>query len=129
MSHDAEKYVDETLNKLRKLKGFCPMTPEEADAAYNAAPPDAICDDEIESLIDFVTSGGSASWEPRPDLGWTEDENISEVEKDAIQLHRNEGEDDGDTSEEDRLRKELLSDDEEDEDRMDGGKESPSDGR
>ena len=130
MSHDAEKRADKVLHKLRKLKGFCPMTPVEADAAYDSAPADAISDDEIDSLIDFVTSGGEASWEPKPDLGWTDEENISEVEDDALQLHRNKDEDDGDTTEEDKLREELLSDDEEeDEDGVDGGEEPSADGR
>ena len=131
MSHDAEKRAEEMLHKLRKLKGFCPMTPEEADAAYDAAPADPISDDEVESLIDFVTSGGKASWEPKPDLGWTEDEDLSNVDEDALQLHRNKGEDDGDSTEEDKLREEMLSDDEEDEDEdgVDGGEEPPADGR
>ena len=30
MNHDAEKRAEEMLNKLRKLKGLAPMTPEEA---------------------------------------------------------------------------------------------------
>ncbi|NLY01235.1 MAG: hypothetical protein GXY83_34525 [Rhodopirellula sp.] len=129
MSHDAEKRAGETLHKLRKLKGFCPMTPEEADAAYDAAPADPICDDEVESLIDFVTSGGKASWEPKPDLGWTEDEDLSNVDEGALQLHRNKGEDEGDSTEEDKLREEMLADDEEkDEDGVDGGEEPPADG-
>jgi hypothetical protein len=129
MSHDAEKRAEEMLHKLRKLKGFCPMTPGEADAAYNAAPADPISDDEVESLIDFVTLGGKASWEPKPDLDWTEDEDLSNVDEDALQLHRNRGEDDGDFTEEDRLREEMLSDDEENEDGVDGGEEPPADGR
>ena len=130
MSRDAERRADRMLNKLRKLKGFCPMTPEQADAAYDSAPSDAISDDEIDTLIDFVTSGGQASWEPKPDLGWTEGVDISEVEDDALQLHRNQGDDDGDTTEEDKLREELLNDDEEeDEDGVDGGEEPPADGQ
>ena len=128
MSHDAEKRAEEMIHKLRKLKGFCPMTPEEADAAYDAAPADPISDDEIDSMINFVTSGGKAPWEPRPDLGWADDMNTSEVEDDALQIHRNKGEDDADTTEEDKLREEMLSDDE-DEDGVDGGEEPPTDGR
>lgn len=129
MSHDAEKRAEEMIHKLRKLKGFCPMTPEEADAGYEAAPADPISDDEIDSMIEFVTSGGNASWEPKPDLGWTHTVNLEDVE-DALQLHRNKGEDDGDTTEEDRLREEMLSDDEEeDENGVDGGEEPPGSGR
>ncbi len=130
MSHDAEKRAEEVIHKLRKLKGFCPMTPAEADAAYDAAPADSISDEDMDSMIEFATSAGTASWEPRPDLGWTDEENIEEVEEDTLQLHRNKGEHEGDTSEEDRLREEMLSDDEtEDEDGMEGGKEPPGSGR
>jgi hypothetical protein len=130
MSHDAEKRAEGMIHKLRKLKGFCPMTLEEADAAYDAAPAIPISEDDIESMIEFATSGGRASWEPRPDLGWADDMNTSEVEDDALQIHRNKGEDGGDTTEEDRLREEMLSDDEgQDKDGVDGGEEPPAGGR
>ncbi len=132
MSRDAEKRSEEAIKKLRKLKGFCPMTAEEADAAYDAAPAQLISDDEIDSLIDFVTSGGKASWEPKLDLGWTHEVNTSEAEDDALQLHRNQGEDKGDTTVEDKLREEMLSDDEEeeeDENGVDDGEEPLADGR
>lgn len=130
MNNDAEERAERMIHKLRKLKGFCPMTPEEADAAYDAAPSDEISDDEIQSLVEFVTSGGTASWEPKPDLGWDEEMNLGELEDEALQLYRNKGEDDGDTSEEGSLREELLNDDEtEDEDGVDGGEEPPADGR
>lgn len=129
MSHDAEKHAEEMIHKLRKLKGFGPMTPEEADAAYDAAPADPISDDEIDSMIEFATSGGRSPWEPRPDVGWPDEVNTSDVEDDVLQIHRNKGEDEGDTTEEDKLREELLSDDKaEDQDGMDGGKEPPADG-
>ena len=130
MSHDAEKRAEEMIHRLRKLKGFCPMTPQEADAAYDAAPADPISDDDIELMIEFATSGGKVPWKPEPDLGWADVENTSEVEDDALQIHRNKGEDDGDTTEEDKLREEMLSDDEaQDEDGVDGGEEPPADGR
>ena len=130
MSHDAEKRAEELIHKLRKLRGLCPMTPEEADAAYDAAPSEPIADDEIRSIVEFVTSGGTASWEPKPDFGWTDNVDLSDVEDEALQLHRNEGEDDGNTSEEYALREEMLSDDEtKDEDGVDGGEEPPTDGR
>ena len=87
-------------------------------------------DEEIDLMIEFVTSGGKASWEPKPDLGWTDDVDTSGVEEDSLQLHKNKGEDEGDTSEEDKLREEMLNDDEtEDEDGVDGGEEPPADGR
>jgi hypothetical protein len=129
MSYDTEKRDEEMINKLRKLKGFSPMTPEEADAAYHVAPADHISDDEINSMIEFAISGGRASWEPRPDIDWPDEVNTSDIEDDVLQIHRNKGEDDGDTTEEDKLRKELLNDDKtENENGVDGGKELPADG-
>ncbi len=129
MNHDAEKRAEEVIHKLRKLKGFCPMTPEEADAAYDAAPADPISEEDFNLLIDFVTSGSKASWEPEPDLGWTDEVDIDGIEDDALQLHRNKSDDEGDTTEEDRLREEMLSDDEtEDENGLEGGEEPPCSG-
>lgn len=130
MSHDAERRAEEMLHKLRKLKGLCPMTPEEADAAYDAAPSIPISRDKIRSIIESVTSGELVSWEPVPDRDANEDMELGDVESEALQLYRNKGEDDGDTSEEDALREEMLSNDEtEDENGVDGGEEPPADGR
>jgi hypothetical protein len=130
MNQDAEKRAQEVIHRLRMLKGFCPLTSEEADSAYDAAPADLISGDDIESMIVLATSSGIAPWEPRPDLGWAHDLNTSEVEDDALQIHRNKSDDDGDTTEEDKLRKEMLSDDEtEDENGVGRGSEPPAEGR
>lgn len=128
MSTNPEKRAEEALNKLRKLKGYCPLTPEEADAEFDAAPTDPISEDEIDSLVESIMSGEMASWEPTPDLGWTDEINLDEVENDSLVLHRNEGEGDEEANAaEDSLREELLEDgdDTEDEDRMDGGSAPP----
>lgn len=58
MSHDAEQRAEEMIHKLRKLKGFCPMTPEEADAEFDAAPAIPLTQDEIRNIVAFVISGG-----------------------------------------------------------------------
>ena len=132
MNSDAEKRAEEMLNKLRKLKGLAPMTPEEADTAYDAAPAEPIPRDKIRSIVESVTSGELASWEPVPELEWTDNINLDEVENDALQLYRNKGEDDEASDQaEAELRDELLSDDDEPEDTngVDGGAEPPSTGR
>jgi hypothetical protein len=87
--------------------------------------------DQIRSIVESVTSGELASWEPVPDLNWTNELDLGEVEEDAMQLYRNKGEDDEASDEEDELRKELLSDGDEPEeqDGMDGGATPPGDGR
>jgi superfamily II DNA or RNA helicase len=63
MSHDAEKRAEEMIRKLRKVKGFDPMTPEEADAAFDNSPAVPISNDEIRSIVKLVmaTEPGAAS--------------------------------------------------------------------
>lgn len=115
MSNSADKRLDELTAKLRKLKGYSPLTPEEAEEAYANAPEEQMSDDEISGIVEQVVSGELASWDPSPDLGWLDDMNLSEVEEDALLLHRNAGESDPDADDtEDELRKEMLEDDDED---------------
>lgn len=64
MSHDREQRAEDALRRLRKLKGFGPLTPAEADTAYDAAPEEPLSDEEIEGMLAFVLSEGQASWEP-----------------------------------------------------------------
>jgi len=111
MSNNPEKRADEALQKLRKLKGYCPLTPEEADAEFDAAPAEPISDIEISSIVESIMSGEMTSWEPVPDLGWIDELDLDEVESDSLVLHRNEGEGDEESNAaEDSLREELLED-------------------
>ena len=129
MSTNPEKRADEALQKLRKLKGYCPLSPEEAEAEFDSAPAVPISDERIKSLVESILSGELTSWEPIPDLTWTDELNLEEVEVDALQLYRNKGEvNDESNAAEDALRKELLDDgnDTEEEDGMDGGAKPPS---
>jgi len=115
MSKSADKRWEELTAKLRKLKGYSPLTPEEAEKAYANAPEEQMSDDEISGIVEQVVSGELASWAPSPDLGWLDDMSLSEVEEDALLLHRNAGESDPDADDtEDELRKEMLEDDDED---------------
>jgi hypothetical protein len=131
MSYDAEKHLDELLAKLRKLKGISPLTSKEADDAFNAAPEEPLSKSRMESIVNSVLSGELVSWEPVPELGWTNDMNFDEIEENAMQLYRNKGEDDRTDSTEDELRHELLRDDDESKEsnEMDGGTEPPGNGR
>jgi hypothetical protein len=109
MRPDADKKTDEMLNKLRKLKGFCPLTPEEADAAFEESPDEPISADDRARMLKAITSEENVCWTPRPSLDWMEEENLEQIECDAMQLHRNKGDDDPEAlAEEDALRKELL---------------------
>jgi hypothetical protein len=113
MGHD-ERELQELLGKLRLRKGLCPMSDEEAEAAFNAAPEDTLSDDEIRSAVGSVQSGELCSWEPLPELGWMQDMDLSSVQHDALQLYRNKGDDDSEAIDaEEKLRKEMLSDEDE----------------
>lgn len=96
------------------------------------APAEPLSPDKIRSIVESVTSGELTSWAPVPELQWTEEINLEDVEKDALQLFRNKGEDNDETDQaEAELRDELLTDDDESEDKngLDGGAESPPTGR
>ena len=127
MSYD-EKRLRELMDKLRKVKGLCPLSEEEAEAAYNAAPDEPMTEDEIRSVVETVTSGELASWEPRLDLDWSEEVDLEDVASDAYQLFRNKGEGDAESAAaEEELRREML-DDGDDENGPAGGTTPPATG-
>lgn len=39
MTSDADRFWNDIAPKYRALRGLCPMTPEEADAEFDNAPP------------------------------------------------------------------------------------------
>jgi hypothetical protein len=113
MNSDAEKFWDEVSGKLRRFKGLRPLTPKEAEAELRGAPDYPLTPGQIDSIVEAVTSGELASWEPLPKLDWTNEFNADEVNEEVLQLNRNCGDDDPDTARlEEELRQELLSDDE-----------------
>ncbi len=132
MSSDADKYWHDIAGKLRKKKGLSPLTPQEAEAAFDAAPEIPLSDDHIRSIVESVKSGELTTWEPLPNLDWTDELDLQTVEDGVGQLFRNEGKHDPETDKaEEELREELLGDDEskDDPDGMDGGAAPAGDGR
>jgi hypothetical protein len=114
------------LERLRRKKGWCPLTLEEADAELARAREEPLSDDEIDALIGSVRTGEVKQWSPQPDDGWTGDEDYDGVEEDVLQLNRNAGEGDDETDRLiDELRRKALDDDAEGQDRPDGGAAPP----
>ena len=112
MSNDPEKRMQELMAKLSKFNGYC-LSPEEADEAYENAPEEPLSKDEVASIIESVTSGELISWEPTPDPKAFDDVSLEGLECDTFQLYRNKGDNDKETEAiESELRKELLDDDE-----------------
>jgi HTH-type transcriptional regulator / antitoxin HigA len=69
MSSDADKTWDRAIGKLRRKKGYSPLTPEEAKAAYEAAPSVPLSAARIDEIVKAATGGArqlvaakSSSW-------------------------------------------------------------------
>jgi hypothetical protein len=61
MNSDADKNLSRALGKLRKKKGFAPLTPQEAAAAYEAAPEVPLSAARISEIVKAATSGQTAA--------------------------------------------------------------------
>jgi hypothetical protein len=115
---EAEQYWDERAAKLRRLMGFCPLTPAQAEEALRKTKNGAVSDVEIDALVDAVSRGEiPIPEEPEGVIptNWSPEEDFAALEADAV-LFRNEG--DGSQQpdrDEEELLDELLNDDEEDE--------------
>lgn len=115
MTSEADKFWDEIAPKYRKLKGFCPMTPDEADIAFDSAPAEPMSPDEIDRIIDAVVTGQTLKWEPES-TEWSPDVDLELVEEDMLAVYREEGEADPETDAiEDEMRKKMLEDESPDE--------------
>ena len=115
MSSDADKMWEDLAPKLRKKQGFCPLTPEEAEAEYNNAPIDPISKEKIKSMVDAAISRTDDDW--TEDEDWGEDSALDEAASGNLQLFRNEGEKTPETDQkEDELRRRMLGDDDPEED-------------
>jgi hypothetical protein len=57
MNSDADKIWDRAIGKLRRKKGFSPLTPEEAKAAYEAAPAVPLSAARIDEIVKAATGG------------------------------------------------------------------------
>lgn len=116
---DAEQYFDKRAAKLRRLMGFCPLTPKEAEEALRKIKKRQASEEEIDSLVDAITRGEipiPEDSEEDTDPGWTPEEDFEAMELDAV-LFKNEGERTPETDQlEDELLEELSKDDESEED-------------
>ncbi len=111
MSSEADKLWEDLAVKLRKKQGFCPLTPEEAEAAFNEAPAEPLSEGRINSIVESATSDKDGDWTPDLQGDWEDESAHDEVAEKKYQLHRNEGENTSETDQiEDDLEKEILSD-------------------
>lgn len=60
MSVEDDKFWDEVAGALRKKRGLAPLTPEEAQAAYDAAPEVPVSEDRIKEITNYAVLGGQS---------------------------------------------------------------------
>jgi hypothetical protein len=64
MNSDADKAWERAIGKLRRKKGFSPLAPEEAEAAYEAAPAVPLSAARISDIVKFATGAQEAAKTP-----------------------------------------------------------------
>ena len=111
MNPESDKFWQEIAKGLARRTGHAPLTPEEAQKEFESLSDKKLPDDQIEEIIDRVTSGEFTDWTPATpefDLPEFDCESIAD---DVLQLNRNEGDADSETDELlDQLRREALED-------------------
>lgn len=113
------------LERLRRLKGLCPLTPEEADAELAATPDTPLAEDEIERLLSSALTGSLDAEEPVPEQEWSPEGELGGIDEEVLQLNRNAGDEDAEVDQrvDEHLRKALGDNGEEDDGR--GGRQAP----
>ena len=66
MNSDADKTWDRAIGRLRKKKGYSPLTPKEAEAAYEAAPSVPLSAARIHEIVKAATGGARESVTAKP---------------------------------------------------------------
>lgn len=109
MSEDPDRLWERLAPKYQRVKGLCPMTPDEAEAAYDAAPNTPLPIRTIRDMVERIT-GKSLDEEDDEPMAW-QDAGVGEL----CAMYREEGEPDPNTDEiEAELRKQMLNDEDED---------------
>ena len=71
MTDKADIFWKDLARKVRRTKGLSPVRAEEVEAAPDAAPDIAHSEDEIEAIVDRVTSGPRSRNATASDVEWT----------------------------------------------------------
>src|SRR5262245_47241068 len=112
MSSDADKVFDLVANKLRKKKGLCPPTPEEAAEAFMKTKAMPVSEAEQASIVDAMLSQETSpshleAFEPRISTPLDH-----EIDAECQAICRNPGEGDQETDRlEAQIEQRLLEDD------------------
>lgn len=109
--NQAEQFWNERFQKLRRLKGLCPLTQTEIEKELKKFAGRRASEGEIDRIVSAVTRGELPDMEEPPPVVWTPDCDYQAIDREAV-LFRNPGEasPEADTREEELL-KELFADD------------------
>lgn len=125
MTSQDDKYWNSIVGKLRRAQGMCPLTPEEAEAAFDSAPDMPLSDEQIRRMTEAAMSGALLEGGLDDDKPWDESE-YENLPEESLQIFRNEGEPDTDVEgREGELEDKMLNGDESEEDGMEEGTEPP----
>jgi hypothetical protein len=117
MSTDADKVWDLVANKLRKKKGLCPPTPEEAAEAFKNTKAIPLTDEEMAAIVEKMVSEESPIQTTEPSTLQNRKPLNQEINAECAAMFRNEGEGDEETERlEAELEQELLNDETEGDD-------------
>ncbi len=121
LNENNENSFADLTRRVQQALRLAKLTPEQAQAEYDAAEPADISDADIERLIANVVDGdesaGSDSFEVTE---WTLDVDTEEVESGFLQLNRNQGNEDPEVDELiEKHRREALDQNDDDEDSSD----------
>ncbi len=109
MSSDADKVFDLVANKLRKKKGLCPPTPEEAAEAFKKTNAIPLTEEEHESIVDAMLSEQAPVRDAERPEPWHSMPLDQEIDADCHAICRNPGEGDEETERlEAKIDQELL---------------------
>lgn len=134
MSHETDKFWQKAAKHLARRSGLAPLSPEQAEKVCDALPKMKLSDQEIDSIIDQVTSGELAVYNVAPFEDDAPGFEAEAIEEDVLQLNRNEGEADAVTDELlNELRRQALEDGQnngkEDSTGLGGDPDAPATGR
>lgn len=71
MNSDADNVWDSAVGRLRREKGYGPLTPEEAEAAYDEAPAAPLSPGRVEEIVRAVAARASRQGDATP-AGWSD---------------------------------------------------------
>ena len=93
-----------------------PVSTTDVERLIETVKPEPLADDEIDSIVQAVSSGESSVCRPEPEFDWLGDVDTSSVEEGVLQFNRNKGDADSDIEQRmEEIRKRALEENGDDE--------------